>query len=132
MQPSQISLPIEVRPDEVARKQTLGGAIELCAELAGHALDKTLQTELGVDKAQFSRWQSGGEGIIWPKFVHLMDYCGNDAPLLWMVHQRGFDLNSLRRKETEWEREARLQREANEALQRENTYLRSLVSGRSA
>lgn len=31
---NQVALPVEVRVDEVARKQSLGSAIELCAELA--------------------------------------------------------------------------------------------------
>lgn len=115
---NQLSLPNEVRPEEVARKQSLGGAIELCAEVGGYALDKTLQTELGVDKAQFSRWQSGTEGVTWPKFVALMDKCGNDAPVLWMLHQRGYDLHSVRRRETETERENRLLREEVTALRR--------------
>ncbi|MCG5072250.1 hypothetical protein [Paraburkholderia tagetis] len=118
MKPNQISLPLEVRPEEVMRKQSLGSAIELCAELGGYALDKTLQQELEVDKAQFSRWQSGTEGIVWPKFVRLMELCGNDAPLLWMLHQRGYDLHSIRRRETETERENRLLREENAALRR--------------
>jgi len=107
----QISLPVEVRPEEVMRKQTLGSAIELCAELGGYALDKALQQELGVDKAQFSRWQSGTEGVQWSKFSALMDRCGNDAPVLWMVHQRGYDLHSLRRRESALERENRELRE---------------------
>lgn len=111
MEQSQIALPVEIRPDEIARKQTLGAAIELCAELAGYSLDKELQRELDVDKAQFSRWLSGAEGIVWPKFVKLMDACGNDAPLLWMLHQRGFDLNSLRKRETETEKKLRLAEE---------------------
>jgi plasmid maintenance system antidote protein VapI len=118
VKPNQISLPLEVRPEEVMRKQSLGSAIELCAEVGGYALDKALQQELEVDKAQFSRWQSGTEGIVWPKFVRLMDLCGNDAPLLWMLHQRGYDLYSLRRRETETERENRLLREENAALRR--------------
>lgn len=118
MQPVQISLPVEVRPEEVIRKGSLGSSLELCAELGGFAFDKTLQQELEVDKAQFSRWQSGGEGIVWPKFVRLMDTCGNDAPLMWMVHQRGYDLHSLRRRETETERLLRLAREENAALRR--------------
>lgn len=29
----QMALPVEVRPDEVARKQTFGAAIALCTEL---------------------------------------------------------------------------------------------------
>ena len=115
---NQLSLPNELRPEEVARKQSLGGAIELCAEVGGFALDKHLQIELGVDKAQFSRWQSGTEGVQWTKFVALMDKCGNDAPVLWMLHQRGYDLHSVRRRETETERQNRLLREEVAALRR--------------
>lgn len=118
MKPAQMGLPVDVRPEEVMRKQSLGSALELCAELGGYALDKTLQQELEVDKAQFSRWQSGNEGIVWPKFTRLMDVCGNDAPVMWMLHQRGYDLHSLRRRETETERENRLLREENAALRR--------------
>lgn len=102
---------IAVRPEEVARKQSLGAAIDLCAELAGFELDKQLSDTLRVDKGQFSRWQSGQEGIKWDKFTSLMDVCGNDAPLLWMVHQRGYDLHSLRKRETETEKRLRLAQE---------------------
>lgn len=115
---NQLSLPTEIRPDEVMRKQSLGAAIELCAELGGYALDKSLQQDLGVDKAQFSRWQSGTEGVQWPKFEMLMDKCGNDAPVLWMLHRRGYDLYSLRRRESDVERENRLLREEVFALRR--------------
>ena len=113
---NQISLPIEVNPVELMRKGSLGAAIELCAELAGYGLDKTLQSELGVDKAQFSRWQSGQEGIIWHKFSRLMDTCGNDAPLLWMLGQRGYDLASLRKVESEIQKENRELRDQVQAL----------------
>jgi len=116
--PHQISLPIEVRPDELVRKRTLGAAIEHCAEIAGFGLDKELQRLLGVDKAQFSRWLSGQEGIHWAKFVALMDACGNDAPLLWMLQQRGYDLSSLRRQQTETERQLTLARQEIDALRR--------------
>lgn len=115
---NQVALPVEVRPEEVSRKQTLGAAIELCAELAGFTLDKELQHALGVDKAQFSRWMAGTEGIVWPKFTKLMDACGNDAPLMWMLHQRGYDLHSVRRLESETEKQNRLLREENAALRR--------------
>lgn len=115
---SQIHLPVTVSPEQVMIKKSLGGAIELCAELAGFELDKTLQQEMGVDKAQFSRWLSGQEGVVWPKFVKLMDACGNDAPLLWMLHQRGYDLHSLRRLESSTERENRQLREEVAALRR--------------
>lgn len=115
---SQLSLPVPLRPEEVMRERTLGSAIELCAKVAGFDLDKQLQQALGVDKAQFSRWQSGQEGIKWDRLAALMDYCGNDAPLLWMLHDRGYDLHSVRRTETETERENRRLREENAALRR--------------
>lgn len=120
---SQLAIPVPVPLDEVSRKRSLGQSIELCAELAGFELDKELTTELKFDKAQFSRWTSGQEGIMWPKLVKLMDACGNDAPLLWMLAQRNWDIASLRRKETELERENRLLREENVA------YRRALMSG---
>ena len=114
----QLAIPVSVRPEEVFRERTLGGAIELCAKVAGFDLDKELQLALRVDKAQFSRWQSGQEGIVWPKLEKLMDHCGNDAPVMWMASQRGWDLHSWRRLETETERENRLLREEVAALRR--------------
>lgn len=115
---NQLSIPVPVRPEEIARERSLGGAIELCAKAANLPLDKQLQQALDVDKGQFSRWLSGQEGIKWDKFTALMDFCGNDAPLLWMLHARGYDLHSIRRTETETERENRRLREENAALRR--------------
>ena len=115
---TQLALPAVVTPQEVAREKSLGSAIALCAKAAGYDLDKELQMRLGVDKGQFSRWQSGQEGIKWDRFVDLMDACGNDAPLLWMLHMRGYDLNSLRQRETEVEKENRELREEVAALRR--------------
>lgn len=119
MQPSLIQH--AVPPSEIVRKQTLGKAIEYCAELAGYSYDKTLEDALNkagckVDKTQLSRWQSGQEGIKWEKLVGLMDVCGNDAPLFWMLQARGYDLSSIRLRETELQRENRLLREQLKAL----------------
>jgi plasmid maintenance system antidote protein VapI len=115
---NQIALPVEIRTGDVAHKRSLGAAMELCAERAGFAFDKELQQRLGVDKAQFSRWMSGQEGIHWAKFSQLMDICGNDAPLFWMLHQRGYDLHSVRKLESETEQQNRLLREEITALRR--------------
>jgi hypothetical protein len=87
-QPSSLS--IEVPLSEVMRKPTLGAAIEYCAELAGYSYDKELEAALAkhgvkVDATQLTRWKQGAEGIKWEKFCGVMDACGNDAPLLWMV-----------------------------------------------
>ncbi|QAZ38448.1 hypothetical protein C1M51_02875 [Methylibium sp. Pch-M] len=99
------------------RKTSLGGSFELCAELAGKE-PKELQVELKLDKAQWSRWVSGQEGVVWTKLTALMDHCGNDAPLLWMNHARGWDIGRMSRYETELERQNRLLREENTALRR--------------
>lgn len=115
--PVQLGLPTDVTPQEVAREKTLGGAIDLCVKAAGKE-PKELQIVARADKAQWSRWVSGQEGIVWPKLQAVMDECGNDAPVLWMLHDRGYDLFSLRRRESELERELRIAREENAALRR--------------
>jgi len=114
---TQIAFPNEVTPQEIARESTLGGSIALCAKAAGYE-PKQVQDALKTDKAQWSRWESGQEGVVWPKFTALMDYCGNDAPVLWMLHRRGYDLHSLRKLESETEKQNRLLREENAALRR--------------
>jgi plasmid maintenance system antidote protein VapI len=134
---TQIAIPVEVRPDEVARKQSLGQAIELCAELAGFNLDKTARSEfkergLEVDKAQFSRWKDGTEGILWPKLEKLMDACGNDAPLLWMNYQRGFDLYAMRKRQTETERALEAERQARQAAEEKLKFLTQVMQGKVA
>ncbi len=118
---SQIAIPVDVQPHEVRRKKTLGQAIGLCLEVAGME-PKQVTAELGLDKAQFSRWKTDQEGVIWPRLRAVMDLCGNDAPLLWMVHDRGYDLESLRRQQTELQRQ-------NTLLQEELCVLRRALMG---
>ena len=118
---SQLGFPTEVTAKEIAREKSLGGSIGLAIKAAGlepkQAMDAIRIDGKPVDKAQWSRWESGAEGVMWPKLVALMDVCGNDAPLLWMLHDRGYDLSSLRRRETELEKQLR---EAQEEIQRLN------------
>lgn len=116
----QLAIPVEVTPQEVGREATLGGAISLCAKAAG-LTPKEVQDALHADRAQFSRWTDDKEGITWAKLHGLMDVCGNDAPLYWMLHARGYDLASLRKRESEIERELRIAREdlARERSERE-------------
>ena len=116
-------IPVDVPIGEVMRKPSLGKAIEYCAELAGYAYDKSLEDALkkagvSVDNTQLTRWRQGAEGIKWEKFCGLMDVCGNDAPLMWMNHARGWDISSMRQRETETQKENRLLREENMALRR--------------
>lgn len=115
---SQLAIPIEVNPAEVMRKRSLGEAIDLCRELAELEPKKIKIDGKYIDKAQWSRWTDGLEGIKWPKLQAVMDQCGNDVPVLWMLHARHYDLYSLRHVETKLERENRMLREDNAALRR--------------
>jgi hypothetical protein len=113
---NQLGFPSVVTSQEIAREKTFGGAVGLCAKAAGlepKQVTDAVRTSEGkaVDKAAWSRWVNDGEGVEWPKLVQIMDKCGNDAPLLWMLHARGYDLSSLRRSESETERELRIARE---------------------
>lgn len=132
---------VEVPLSEIGRKKTLGNAIEYCAELAGYGYDKELEDAIvkageKVDATQLTRWRQGSEGIKWNKFVALMDACGNDAPLFWMLHQRGYDLHSLRKRETEYQSALRKEREENHRLREElrlkTEFVSEIVRGRGA
>ena len=114
---TQLAIPVDVSPAELGRKKSLGEALIFCAELAGLEC-KQVEAALKLDKAQFSRWRSGGEVVLWPKLRALQELCGNAAPLLWMAQDWGYDLSSLRLRESETERENRLLKEENAALRR--------------
>jgi hypothetical protein len=122
----QIAIPNEVATREIEREKSLGGAIALCVRAAGFE-PKDLQQDLKWDKAQWSRWESGQEGIVWPKLAALMDYCGNDSPLLWMLHARGYDLHSVRKTESETEKALRLANERIAQLEHEREVERRLI-----
>jgi hypothetical protein len=113
----QSQIPVDVPPAEVRRQADLGSAITLCMSLGGKS-HKVVEGDLELAAGQLSRWIGGQEGIKWERLDALMTLCGNDAPILWMAHRRGWDLHSMRRLETETERENRLLREENTALRR--------------
>lgn len=69
-----MALPIAIAPGEIERKQSLGAAITLCYDAAGLSPKQVLAT-CRMDKAQLSRWESGAEGVCWPKLAALMDAC---------------------------------------------------------
>lgn len=128
----QPSLPLgRVSADEIARKRCFGDAIGLSAEVAGYDLDKQASADIAMDKGQWSRIQNGQEGIKWPKLEKFLDCMGNDIPLLWMLHQRGYDLHSLRRRESETERKLREVQERAEAAELKVRVLTEALTGRA-
>jgi hypothetical protein len=98
------------------QKQPSGAAsISLCATKSGK-LDKILAADIGAQEAVWSRIQTTGKGFSLEQLSLLMDSCGNEAPLQWLLLLRGYDPRSLRKLETETERKLR---ESEETLARE-------------
>ena len=122
----QDSLPLcrpqtEARIEDIARQPTLGAALALGAAAAGLDLEKEVHIPLGIDAGHWTRIRSGAAGLDWPKLRAICDLFGNDAVILWMLYQRGWDLSALRKRESETERALR---EANELLAKERDRVR--------
>ena len=60
------------------------------------------------------------------------DLAANETPLMWLVYSRGYDIASLRQRETEVERELRLAREALASERMKNKVLVEALNGRQA
>ena len=122
----------QVRPSDIARQPSLSGALSLGAAAAGLDLEKEVHIPLGIDAGHWTRMRTGAAGIQWDKLAAVCDLFGNDAPILWMLHQRGYDLHSLRKRETETERELRLARERIAELERDKRVLAEAFRGVAA
>ena len=120
----------------VLAQPSLLAAIKLCISAAGFEADKQVYSELDIDAGHWSRILRCEAHFPVDKLPALMELCGNDAPLIWLVHARGFDPASLRRLETDVERELRAAREQLALLQAErdteHRLLRQLMGGRVA
>lgn len=114
---TQLALPmrgpsVTVDLDDVQRQASGAAAIALCATKSGK-LDKVLAADIGAQEAVWSRIQTTGKGFSLEQLSLLMDSCGNEAPLQWLLLLRGYDPRSLRKLESESERQLR---EANERI----------------
>lgn len=117
----QVDLPLRrqvqpVKPEVVYRQPTFTTAIRLCVSLAGFEYDKVVYQELKIDAAQWSRIMRGDAHFPQDKIEQLMDFCGNDVPLMWLAYRRGKGLHDL---ESALERENRELKETNSKLLRD-------------
>ncbi len=113
-----IGSPVDVDLEEIRRQPSWSAVLSLCANKSG-LLDKTIAADVGVDNAVWSRFKSGQNSPSGEQLDKLMDRCGNEAPLFWLLLRRGYDPRSLRRIESDVERENRLLRERLAALESE-------------
>ncbi|WP_293000293.1 hypothetical protein [Nevskia sp.] len=89
---------------------SLAQACAKCAEIAG-SQDKSVALDTGLDAATWSKLKQGEAGIKGDFLDRLMDACGNEFPMLWLLHSRGYDPASIRKRESELERQLREQTE---------------------
>ena len=103
-----------IDPSLIYKQPTLTKAIHLCQTLSGLD-DAQFYGTGGVvkDQAQWSRimGQAGCANFPQDKLNVFMDKAGNEAPLLWLLHSRGYDITVLRQRENKLELELRLARE---------------------
>lgn len=102
----------------VTAQPSMLAAIKLCISAAGFDAGKEVYSELGIDAGHWARILRGEAHFPVNKLHALMDLCGNEAPLQWLVHDRGYDVSSLRFRENELEKSNRELREEVAALRR--------------
>ena len=102
MQQENLPLRIVSRPtgadvsiEAIARKGSLTEAVFLAMEVA-NVKDNVVCLELDIDPATFSKIRSGTRYFPMNKIGALMDLCGNDIPLRWLAHHRGYGLVRLK------------------------------------
>lgn len=98
-----------VKPCDMAIVRTLqhlGAACAYAAQQCG-LQDKSICFETGIDPGVWSRIKSGDANPSGEFMQRLMDLTGCEAPLLWQLERRQYDVTSLRHSETELQRRAR-------------------------
>jgi hypothetical protein len=92
---SRAELKMDVPLALILQRKTLLGAINFCIELSGLEA-KEIYLPLGIDAGHFTNLRKGQGHFPTDKIGELMDLCGNEVPLLWLAHQRGYGLVVLK------------------------------------
>lgn len=112
----------------IRRQPSLLCAVKLCISMGGLSADKEVYVPLGIDAGHWTRITRGEAHFPIDKLVDLMDLCGNEAPLLWLLDARGYQIDGLRRKESELERDLRMAREEVARMRAEQVIERRLLA----
>lgn len=124
---------VSIDPELIAKQPSMSKALQLCQTLSGKD-DAQFYGDGGIvkDQAQWSRIMGpSAHNFPHDKFNLFMDKAGNEAPMLWLLHSRGYDIGVLRKLETETERALRLAQEENQALKVANRVLVDAMNGRT-
>lgn len=87
--------PVRVPVDLIYKQPSFGKAIALCVQVSGLD-DKEVYLPLDIDAGHWSRIMKGDAHFPVNKLGDLMDICGNEAPLIWWAHSRGYGLIVLK------------------------------------
>lgn len=119
-----MDVPLEL----VLKQPSLSGAVALCVQLSGLD-DKEIYLSLGIDAGHWTRIMKGDAHFPLNKLNDLCTMCGNESPLLWWAHSRGYGLVMLK---SEAERRAEMAA-AELLMEREkNKLLMQLLQGKAA
>ena len=86
---------VDVPLDLVLKQPSFSAAISLCVQLSGLE-EKEIYLALSVDPGHWSRIMKSDAHFPVNKLSDLMDMCGNEAPLIWLSHRRGYGLVVLK------------------------------------
>lgn len=124
--------PQQVDFQNIERLPNMTRAIVLCADLAGLKSDKDQARAIGIDATTWSLIKKGERAYPHDQYETMFDEFRNEVPLLYLLHRRGYDPNSLRRRESETEKLLREEKEKNAQLERDNKVLIAAIRGEKA
>lgn len=116
----------QIPESDYAKLTNEAAAIRYCCEHSG-LQDKTIAIEVGTDPATLSKAKAGQARLSDHQLALLEDLTGLRGVLFAALLCRGFDPRSLRRWETDVERENRELRERLDALEKERLIERRTV-----
>ncbi len=125
--PLRVRRPLRAIPETDFRKlKSEAAAVRYCTENCGMQ-DKSIAIEIDADSAVLSKAKLGQARLNEDALNALMDATGCEAPLYAWLLRRGYDPRSLRRIESDVERENRELREQVETMEREREIERRTI-----
>ena len=101
----------DVPVSTIIRRPTLLRAMHLAQEVSGLE-DKAIYDPLEIDPGHWSRIKSGAAAFpMDERFMRFFGIVQNDIPLIWLAEARGYDWSTIRRHQSDLEREVERLRE---------------------
>lgn len=121
-------MPRSIPESDWPKLKSEAAAVRYAVEHCG-LIDKAVAAQTGIDPATLSKAKSGQARLSESDMDALMDGTELEAPLYAWLLRRGYDPRSLRKLETETERQLREAHEALEAERAKNRVLTEVLRG---